>query len=33
MRPLDQAALRRVGTELHARLVRVRVYRVRIIEG
>ena len=30
MRPLDQAALRRVGTELHARLVRVRV-RVRII--
>ena len=34
MRPLDQAALRRVGTELHARLVRVRVrVRVRIIEG
>ena len=25
LRPLDQAALRRVGTELHARLVRVRV--------
>ena len=34
LRPLDQAALRRVGTELHARLVRVRVrVRVRIIEG
>ena len=32
MRPLDQAALRRVGTELHARLVRVRV-RVRIGVG
>ena len=30
LRPLDQAALRRVGTELHARLVRVSV-RVRII--
>ena len=25
LRPLDQVALRRVGTELHARLVRVRV--------
>ena len=31
LRPLDQAALRRVGSELHARLVRVRfMVRVRV---